>query len=38
MQAMSAELSGYAGKILLLFWREEFSNSLFPFIYFDTAS
>jgi hypothetical protein len=38
MQAVAAELSGYAGKNSAAFWREEFKNSLFGFIYFKTGS
>jgi len=37
MQAVAAELSGYAGEFRY-FWREEFKNSLFRFIFFKTGS
>jgi hypothetical protein len=37
MQAVAAELSGSAGKFRC-FWREEFKNSLFRFIYSKTGS
>jgi hypothetical protein len=37
MQALAAELSGYAGNFTA-FWGGEFKNSLFRFIYFKTGS
>jgi hypothetical protein len=37
MQAVAAELSGYAGKFRC-FWREECKNSLLRFLCFKTGS
>jgi hypothetical protein len=38
MQAVAAELSGYAGKIPLLFGREEFQTACFDSLIFERGS